>query len=348
MRKIASKALLLLLVTALCMSAAACSSKASAEGTIELSFAHFFSGTHPVEKVLVHEWSKAISEATDGKVKIISYPGETLLKAASVYSGVVDGIADIGMSCFSYTRDVFPVLEGFELPGVDYKSASVAGRVAWEGINTINPKEIQDTKLLMVLATGSGDLFTKEPVTKLEDLQGMTIRGTGLSASTIKLLGGTPIAMPQSDVYEALQKGIVKGNLGPVEVLKGWNHAEVTKYLTKTPFLYNTLFFVTMNLEKWNSLPKEIQDTILQVNATVMEEIGFGLWDMQNEEALDYAVNEKGMEVINLDEEEAARWKEKVRSMQDEYTAKIKNQNLAEIDVMQLIKELAEKYNAED
>ncbi|MDD4493195.1 MAG: TRAP transporter substrate-binding protein [Eubacteriales bacterium] len=343
-----SKALLLLLVLALGMFATACSNVASADDTIELSFAHFFSSTHPAEKVLVQEWAKAISEATDGKIKIVSYPGETLLKAANVYSGVVDGIADIGMSCFSYTRDVFPVLEGFEIPGVDYNSASVAGRVAWEGIKQLNPKEIQDTKLMMVIATGSGDLFTKEPVTKLEDLQGMTIRGTGLSASTIKLLGGTPIAMPQSDVFEALQKGVVKGNLGPVEVLKGWNHAEVTKYLTKTPFLYNTLFFVTMNLEKWNSIPKEIQDKILQVNETILEEVGFGLWDMQNAEALDYAVNERGMQVINLSDEETARWKDKVRVMQEEYSAKIEGQGLSEIDVMQLIIDLAEKFNAED
>ncbi len=49
-------------------------------------------------------------------------------------------------------------------------------------------------------------------------------------------------------------KGVVKGNLSPVEVLKGWKHGEVTDYLTRTPFLYNTLFFVTMNLDKWNSM----------------------------------------------------------------------------------------------
>ena len=54
--------------------------------------------------------------------------------------------------------------------------------VAWEGIKELNPEEVQDTKLLMVIAPGPGDLFTTTPVRNLEDLQGLEIRATGLSA----------------------------------------------------------------------------------------------------------------------------------------------------------------------
>lgn len=337
-------ALILVIVSGLLLTA--CSGD-SGDKTIELSLAHFFSGTHPVETELVKGWAEAISKATDGKVKIISYPGGTLLTANNCYGGVVDGIADIGISCFSYTRDVFPVLEGFELPGVDYKNSAAASEVAWEGIKQLNPKEIQNTKLMMVIATGSGDLFTKEPIETLEDIKGMTIRGTGLSAATIELLGGIPQAMPQSDVFEALQKGIVDGNLGPIEVLKGWNHAEVTNYITKTPFLYNTLFFMTMNLEKWNSLPQNIQTAILSVNEEVHDSIGRGLWDKQNEAALEYAVNEKGMKLLTLTEEETARWKERVQDMQEAYSKKLRDKGLTDIDAMKLINDLADKFNAE-
>ncbi len=336
-------ALILVIVSGLLLTA--CSGN-SDDKTIELSLAHFFSSTHPVETELVKGWTAAVSEATNGKVNITSYPGGTLLTANNCYGGVVNGIADIGLSCFSYTRDVFPVLEGFELPGVDYKSSAAASEVAWEGIKQLNPKEIQNTKLMMVIATGSGDLFTKDPVQSLEDLKGMTIRGTGLSATTIELLGGTPIAMPQSDVFEALQKGIVKGNLGPIEVLKGWNHAEVTNYITKTPFLYNTLFFMTMNLETWNSLPEDIQNAILTVNEEIHDSIGRGLWDKQNEAALDYAVNENDMQVLTLSEQETARWKEKVQGMQVGYSEKLRQKGLTDIDAMKLIKDLAIEFNA--
>ena len=168
------------------------SSSALAATTYQFNLASFFPSTHPAESVFIQGWIAAIDEATDGQVKITSYPGETLLKAADIYNGVVEGIADIGLSCFAYTRGRFPILEAFELPGITYANSKSASMVAWEGITTLNPPEVQDTHLMMVIATGPGDLFTKTPVRSLEDLQGMEIRATGLSATTISLLGGTP------------------------------------------------------------------------------------------------------------------------------------------------------------
>jgi TRAP-type transport system periplasmic protein len=311
--------------------------------TYSFNLAHFFPSTHPAETVFVQGWIQAVDEATGGQVKITSYPGETLLKAADIYNGVVQGITDIGLSCFSYTRGRFPVLEAFELPGITYLNSKSASMVAWEGITTLNPAEVQDTHLMMVIATGPGDLFTKTPVRTLADLKGMEIRATGLSATTISLLGGTPVAMAQSETYEALQKGVVKGNLSPVEVLKGWKHAEVTKYITLTPFLYNTLFFVTFSLDKWNSMPQDLQDKVTAATAKFFEEVGIGLWDMQNAPAMDYAVNEMKMEVITLSDEEAALWIEKVKPLQEEYTKNVAG--LADRDVIGFINELAAKYN---
>ncbi len=311
--------------------------------TYQFNLAHFFPGTHPAETVFIQGWIQAIDEATDGQVKITSYPGQTLLKAADVYNGVVQGIADIGLSCFSYTRGRFPVLEAFELPGITYLNSKSASMVAWEGIQTLNPPEVQDTHLMMVIATGPGDLFTKTPVRSLDDLKGMEIRATGLSATTISLLGGTPVAMAQAETYESLQKGVVKGNLSPDEVLKGWKHAEVTDYITVTPFLYNTLFFVTFNKDKWNAMPEELREKVTAATEKFHEEVGIGLWDAQNAPAMDYAVNEMNMEVITLSDEEAAIWIEKVKPIQDEYTKSVAD--LTDRDVITLVEELAQKYN---
>jgi TRAP-type C4-dicarboxylate transport system substrate-binding protein len=151
--------------------------------------------------------------------------------------------------------------------------------------------------------------------------------------------------MAQSEAYEALSKGMVKGNLAPVEVLKGWKHAEVTKYLTKTPFLYNTLFFLTMNLEKWNSLPSHIQRAIEDVNERCFYEIAAGLWDKQNEDALNWAVNEMGMEIIELSEEEMLMWIRRVEPIHKEYTKKLNKRGLNGREILDTVKQLAEKYN---
>lgn len=335
--------LMVLLLVVLSLSACSIFQKKSMEA-VELKLAHFFPGTHPAETELVQGWAKEIKQATNNLVTITSYPGETLAKAADIYNGVVEGVADIGISAFAYSKGRFPILEAFEQPGVVYKNSKVASKVAWEAIKELNPKEVQDTKLLMVIATGPGDLFTKTPIRKLDDLKGMQIRATGLSAETLGMLGATPVGMPQSEAYEALSKGIVKGNLSPIEVLKSWKQAEVTSYITETPFLYNTLFFVTMNLEKWNSFPEDIQKSITETTEKFFDQTAIGLWDKQNEAARSYAVDEKKMEVITLSEEEADKWIEKVKPMQDKYISdKGKDGEAA----MKKVLELADKYNAE-
>ena len=294
---------------------------------------------------MIKPWAKAIEEATDGQVIITSYPGETLLSANSVYDGVVSGIADLGLSCFSYTRGRFPALEVFELPGITYNNSKVASAVAWEGIQRLDLDEVKDTKLMMVFTTGPGDLFTRAPVRNLSDLQGMEIRATGLSADTLELLGAVPVAMPQSEAYEALARGVVQGNISPVEVLKGWRHAEVTNYLTLTPFLYNTLFFITMNIDQWNALTPELQQAIEKVNQEYFEEVAMGLWDMQNQSALQWAVEETGQEVITLSDEEAQRWIELVQPIQQGYVEKMNTRGLDGQAFLDTVKELADEYN---
>jgi TRAP-type transport system periplasmic protein len=310
----------------------------------DLTLAHFFPAGHPAETALVQGWAEALDEASGGRIKVTSYPGETLLKAPEIYEGVVSGIADMGLSAFFYTRGRFPVLEAFELPGIIYETSYSASKVAWEGIKALEPEEVQDTKLMFVLATGPGDLFTTSPVENLEDLQGMKIRAAGLSADTLALLGATPEAMPQPDAYEALARGLVEGNLAPVEVLQGWRHAEVTSYLTRTPFLYNAVFFVTMNLDKWQSLPPDLQEIILEVNERFHEEVAAGLWDVQNESALQWAVEETGQEIITLSDEEAELWIRTVQPIQEGFVDRMNQLGIPGDQILEVVKSLAEQY----
>lgn len=330
------------LVLTLALVLAGCQVEGKAQ--YKLTLAHFFPASHPAETVLIKEWSQALSAATDGQLIIESYPGESLAKAADIYNSVVSGVADIGLSCYSYTPGRFPVMEAFELPGVSYNNSKAASMVAWEGAHLLQPAELQDTHLLMLLATGPGDLFSKSPIKSLADLAGQEVRATGISAETISCLGGVPVGMPQSDTYDALAKGVVKANLSPIEVLKGWKHAEVTDYITRTPFAYNTLFFVTMNQAAWDRLPQELQATLEQISTKFQEETAASLWDKQNEEALAYALDEEKMTVIELSEAETELWLAKIRPLQAEYQKKLAGLGL-DNDPFSTIFDLAEKYN---
>ena len=114
--------------------------------------------------------------------------------------------------------------------------------------NKFKPKELDDVKVLYLHAHGPGLLHTKTPVRTLEDLKGMKIRATGTTAKIVTALGATPVAMPMSDSYDAISRGVAQGIVCPVESLQGWKLGEVIKYTTQDfGAAYSVTFFVVMN-----------------------------------------------------------------------------------------------------
>lgn len=340
------KPLLVLLVLALVTLSVfgACAKPAAPQPAIELSLAHFWPPTHFLNTEQVPGWAAEIQDATKGRVKITTYAGGTLLKGPETYDGVVKGVADIGVSVFAYTRGRFPLLEAWELPGIRYANATAAAMVAWEGYKKFKPAETNDTKVLYLFATGPGHMWTKKPVRSLEDLKGMRIRATGLSAKSLEALGATPEAMSQEDATEALMKGVVDGNLSPTEVLLGFKQAELVDYITMTPFIYNTLFFCVMNLEKWNSLPADVQKAFDKVSDKWAEKAG-KIWDSHMQEGLDYGVKDHGMEVIELSATEMARWKALLAPLHNKYIEDMTAKGLPGKEVLDWVVEAGEKYS---
>ncbi len=309
--------------------------------TADLTYSIFFPATHGQCKAGV-SWAKEIEKRSDGKVKITVFPGGTLTKANQCYDGVVNGISDIGMSCFAYTRGRFPVMEAVDLP-FGYPNGQVATHVANEFAKKMKPKELDDVKVLYIHAHGPGLLHTKKPVRKLDDLKGMKIRSTGLSAKVVKALGGVPVAMPQGATYESLQKGVVEGTFGPIEVLKGWKQGEVIKYTTECDGVgYTTAMFVVMNLKKWNSLPKAIQKIFEDVSNKWVDVHG-KVWDSNDSEGRKFTLS-LGNEIIPLSEEENSRWKKAVSPIIDNYIKTAREKGLPGEKAAKEIESLINKY----
>ena len=74
---------------------------------INMTYSNFFPPSH-IQSKLAESWCRQVEERTKGEVKISYYAGNTLVKAAQIYDGVVSGRTDIGMSCLLYTRGRFP------------------------------------------------------------------------------------------------------------------------------------------------------------------------------------------------------------------------------------------------
>jgi len=292
---------------------------------IELSYSIFFPPTH-IQTRTSEAWAQEIEKRTNGQVKITIYPDGTLTKADQVYDGVVEGTSDLGMSCFAYTPGRFPLLEGIDLP-VGYPSGAVATRVANAMVQKYHPDEVADTHVLYVHAHGPGILATKKPVRTLDDMKGLKVRATGLSSKVVEALGATPVDMSQPETYEALKKGVVDATMCPIETLKGWKQAEAIKFVTDSSAIgYTTAMFVVMNEDKWNSLPKDVQDVFTSTSAEWVAKHG-AAWDEADEEGRLF-VNELGDEIINLDEDETQRWMDAVKPILDAYVDGAKEKGL--------------------
>lgn len=288
--------------------------------TIELNYAIFFPPSH-IQCKTAEAWAREIEKRTDGRVKITMFPGGTLTTAPQTYQGVVDGVTDIGMSCFAYTPGRFPLLEGLDLP-VGYPDGRTASRVATDMTLKYKPEEVADTHVLYVHAHGPGILASKEPVRTLDDIEDMKVRATGLSTKIVEALGGTPVGMSQPETYEALQKGTVTATFCPMETLKGWKQGEVISTVTDTSAIgYTTAMYVVMNPDRWDALPPEVQKVFTDVSMEWVDRHGEA-WDRADEEGREFILNlDPPREIITLDDAEEDRWVAAVQPVLDAYVA---------------------------
>ncbi|NLF93477.1 MAG: TRAP transporter substrate-binding protein [Oligosphaeraceae bacterium] len=266
--------MLLLLILASC-------SKDGKKPEFVLTYSVFYSSTH-VHSRLAEEWAKEINQRSDGRIRVDVYPGGVLSSAQENFTSVLNGVSDLGMSCFAYTRGMFPMIEGVDLPW-GYRNGRQATRVANEFISKFQPQELSEVAFMYAHAHGPGLLASRKEVPGPETLKGMTIRGTGLSAQMVKLLGANPVGMSQGETYEALRKGVVDGTLCPIETLEGWKQGEVIEYITEiSAMAYTTANFVVMNKSTWQKLPPELQEIITAVNAQWWDKHGQA-WDQADD-----------------------------------------------------------------
>ncbi len=295
------------------------------KAAVKLTYSVFFPPTHVQTKVAT-EWAEEIKKRTGGQVQITVFSGGSLTKADQCYQGVVDGVSDIGMSAFAYTRGRFPLLEGLDLP-VGYPNGVAATRIANTLAAKFKPAETKDVKLFYVHAHGPGVLGSKRPVARLADMKGLKVCASGESERIVESLGGSPVSLPQGETCEALQKGVADATFCPTETLKGWKQGEVINCVTDSKCIgYTTAFFVAMNKEKWAQLPADVQKTIEAVNAEWVVKHGQA-WNDADAEGLTYISGLK-RGIIPLTANEQALWIAKVAPLLQDYATRAAQKGL--------------------
>jgi len=315
--------------------------KAEAQ-TFNFTYSTFFPPTHIQTKV-PEAWIAEIEKRSKGQIKIQMFTGGSLTPAPQIYDGVVKGISDFGLSVFAYSPGRFPIISAIDNP-LGYPDAFVATRTINELYRKFNPKELSDVHVCYLFAHGPGLLHTAtKPVKTLEEVKGLKIRSTGTSQLIVRALGAAPVAMSQGETYDALKKNIVDGTLVPIEALEGFKQAEVLKYTTLTySASYSQGFFVVMNLDKWNALPKDLQKIITDVSKEY-EDITAKAWGDSDESGRKFALN-LGHEFIKLSDAQSAKFKEAVKPVFSEYVKIANEKGVDGQAVFDAVKEMVQTY----
>ena len=293
--------------------------------------------------VQMERWAREVEKRTGGKVKVETYPGGTLLGAKNMFDGVIAGTADIGCFCPSYHPGRFPLLEAVDQP-IGYPNTKVASLTLFDLYRKWQPKSLKKVKVVTMFTCAPTHLMMKVPLRRLGDFKGVEIRAAGTLAKSLGLLGATPVAMPMSDVPEALQKGVVKGLLSSLEVMKDFKFAEYCRYVTYLGFQVVS-FAVVMNKDTWNSLPKDVQKVIDDLSREQ------ALWtgrymDDHVKEAIEWSKKTYNVEFIKLPPEDMAKAKKLVKPMIDAYIKRAKAAGVPADKVMKDVYSLRDKLVA--
>ena len=314
---------------------------AATADTINLNYANFPPApTFPC--VQMERWVKEVQKRTKGKVSIKTFPGSTLLGAKAMFDGVVKGVADIGCLATAYQPGRFKLFQAMDLP-MGFPNAAVASAVMWDLYEKYKPESFKDVKVITLFTCATAQILSKKEVKNLDDLKGLKLRAAGTGVKIMNALGAAAVGMPQSEVPEALQKGVVQGNVTSMDVLKDMKYAEYCPYVTIAD-LWVVPFAVVMNKKKWESLPKDVQK--------VIDDLGKeqALWtgkyvDQHAMEAKTWSEKEHKVKFIELTADQKAKWSEKLKNLVDEYIASLDKAGLPGKAFLADLNKLKEKYS---
>lgn len=281
---------------------------------VTLRLHQFLPPVATVPAKILKPWGESLAAASDGRIAVQHFDAMALGgRPPELMDQARDGVVDLSMTVVGYTPGRFPRTEVFELPFM-MKDPVGTSLAFWEMVDSdFQSNEYSDLKVLGAWVHGPGVVHTKDPMTKLEDMKGKTLRGpTRVINDMLSELGAEPVGLPLPAIPEALSKGVVNGTVIPWEVTPAirlselvTNHAE----FSGDEALYTATIVLVMNKAKYEALPDDLKAILDAESGAKLS--GFAAEVMYEYDQPGRDIAEKaGNTIIQLDEAEVARWKE--------------------------------------
>jgi C4-dicarboxylate-binding protein DctP len=304
--------------------AAVVSGQAYAQAPIVIKFSHVVANDTPKGKG-ADRFKELAEKATNGRVKIEVYPNSTLYKDKEEMEALQLGAVQmLAPSLAKFGPLGVKEFEVFDLPYIfptkDVLYRVTEGQVGKDLFKKLEPKGITG---LAYWDNGFKVMSSNKPMHMPADFKGMKMRiqSSKVLDAQMRALGANPQVMAFSEVYQALQTGVVDGTENPPSNLYTQKMHEVQKHVTMSNHGYLG-YAVIVNKKFWDGLPADIRT---QLDGAMKEATKYAnaIAQQENDKAI-AAVKATGKtEIYALNDKEKAEWRKALAPVQKDMESRI-------------------------
>ncbi|RZI41761.1 DctP family TRAP transporter solute-binding subunit [Herbaspirillum sp. HC18] len=304
--------------------AAVMSTNAFAQAPIIIKFSHVVATDTPKGKA-AERFKELAEKATKGRVKVEVYANSTLYKDKEELEALQLGAVQmLAPSLAKFGPLGVKEFEVFDLPYI-FPSKDVLYRVT-EGpigkdlLKKLEPKGITG---LAYWDNGFKVMSANKPLHTVEDFKGlkMRIQSSKVLDAQMRQLGSNPQVMAFSEVYQALQTGVVDGTENPPSNLYTQKMHEVQKHVTVSNHGYLG-YAVIVNKKFWDGLPADVR-TALEGAMKDATRYANAIAQQENDQSLE-AVRKSGRtQVYVLNDKEREQWRKALLPVQNAMAGRI-------------------------
>lgn len=214
-------------------------------------------------------WAETVAEVTGGEVQFEADFNAGLVSIPEALDAVGSGVVPAAMTVVSAMSGLVPAFAFIEMGG----GMPTVTEPTEDAMMAIFPDiakllAVHDVKALWIIPAFGGGLACRDGfVETIDDWAGKKIRAAGRwQAKQVEILGGSPVALPASDVYTALQNGTVDCSLTVPTIYLASSMYEVAPYFSGYQLTGNALITV-VGMDVWDALSEEQRATIERVSA---------------------------------------------------------------------------------
>jgi len=304
--------------------AALVSGSAFAQNPIVIKFSHVVANDTPKGNAAL-KFKELAEKATNGRVKVEVYPNSQLYKDKEELEALQLGAVQmLAPSLAKFGPLGVKEFEVFDLPYIfpnkDVLYRVTQGPIGRDLMKKLEPKGITG---LAFWDNGFKVMSSNKPILKPADIKGQKLRiqSSKVLEAQMRALGAIPQVMAFSEVYQALQTGVVDGTENPPSNFYTQKMHEVQKHLTMTNHGYLG-YAVIVNKKFWDGLPADVRG---QLEGAMKEATKYNndIAQRENEEALADVRKSGKTQIADLTIEQQAEWRKVLLPVHKEMEGRI-------------------------